>query len=255
LWHTLNISRTVLRSAEDTPPRKRPAYFWWLLANALALCFAVVSWAVCLDVFGNPEVPRNYAILRKLKRLPVFKRYVITDVPNGNSLIAKELYQKFFKYTEDKTKRLNALLMRNYISNFDNSLFLIYIEGDYQITGVRELTSKDLLSPGIVVRAQALVKPDDFTKPLPYPVFIDYIVPTKDVANKNTLKIGETMTIKKSPHCAAVIHVGKIIDHGDPARILSVVPIAYGIQQLGGEAYFSVEPPVEIRPAAKFPAF
>ncbi len=245
----------MLSHAEDTPLRKRPAYFWWLLANALALCFAVMSWAVCLDVFGNPEVPRNYEILRKLKRLPVFKRYVITDVPNGNSLTAKELYQKFFGYTEDQTKHANALLIRNYISNFDRLLFLTYIEGEYQIRGIRELKSKDFLSPGIVIRAQALVKPDDFTKPLPYPVFIDYILPTKDTANKEALKVGDTMVIKKSPHCAAVIHVGKIIESGDQALILSVVPIAYGIQQLGNEAYFSVEPPTEIRPAAKLPPF
>ncbi|NJM37817.1 MAG: hypothetical protein HC845_08170 [Akkermansiaceae bacterium] len=245
----------MLRSAEDTPPRKRPAYFWWLLANALALCFAVISWFVCLDVFGNPEVPRNYAILGKLKRLPVFKRYVLTDVPNGNSLTPKELYQKFFGYTDDQAKRANSLLMRNYISNFDRLLFLTYIEGDYQITGIRELKSTDFLSPGMVIRAQALVKPDDFTKPLPYPVIIDYIVPTEDGANQGILKVGDAITIKKSPHCAAVIHVGKIIENGDPALMLTVVPIAYGTQQLGSEAYFSIEPPAEIRPGAKFPAF
>jgi hypothetical protein len=36
---------------------------------------------------------------------------------------------------------------------------------------------------------------------------IDYIMPTKDIANKGALKVGESMTIKKSPHCATVIHV------------------------------------------------
>ena len=70
LWKLLTPSEpTVPRNVEEPPP-KRPPYFWWALANALALCFAVVSWMVCLHVFGNPEIPRNYEILRKIGRLP-----------------------------------------------------------------------------------------------------------------------------------------------------------------------------------------
>ncbi len=76
------------RIVEEPVPR-RHSYFWWVLANALALCFAVISWAVCLQVFGNPEIPRNYEILRKLGRLPQLKRYTVLDVPNGNLLDPK----------------------------------------------------------------------------------------------------------------------------------------------------------------------
>jgi hypothetical protein len=78
----------------EEPAPRRPAYFWWLLANALALCFAVVSWTVCLHVFGNPEMPRNYEILRKIGRLPELKRYTVLDVPNGNLLDPKGLYSR-----------------------------------------------------------------------------------------------------------------------------------------------------------------
>ncbi len=239
----------------DEAPPKRPAYFWWLLANALALCFAVVSWAVCLDVFGNPEVPRNYEILRKLGRLPVLKHYTITDVPNGNAFAPKELYQRYFGHSPEEMKRVNALLMRNYIMNFDQPLLLTYVEGDYQVEQSRKLTPKDFISPGVAIRAQALVKPDDFTKPLPYPVFIEYLIPTDQMEGLAELKTGESLTIKKSPHCAAVVHISKMVHEGDQALLLTAVPIAYGNQQLLGKANFSVEVPNRIRPAASFPAF
>lgn len=81
---------------------RRPAYFWWFLGNVLALCFAIVSWAICLHVFGNPEMPRNYEILKKLGRIPELKRYTVLDVPNGNSLSPTELYGKYFGLDEEK---------------------------------------------------------------------------------------------------------------------------------------------------------
>jgi hypothetical protein len=240
------------RNEEKLP--SRPAYFWWLLANALAICFAVISWAVCLDVFGNPEVPRNYEVLRKLKRLPVLKRYSLTDVPNGNSLTPKELYQKYFGYSTAEASSVNSLLMRNYLSNFDRPLLLAYVEGDYQVTDVRKLNATDFFYPGVVIRAQALVKPDDFTKPLPYPIFIEYLVPTSHAENISAIKIDSVVSLKKSPHCAAVIHTSKVLNQGDMALLLTVTPIVYGTSQLG-DAVFELEPPAQLRPAAKFPAF
>ena len=237
----------------EEPPPSRPAYFWWLLANALALCFAVVTWAVCLDVFGNPELPRNYAILGKLGRLPVLKRYTVLDVPNGNALAPKELYKRYFGYTEEQRVRANSLLMRNYLTNFDRPLLLTYVEGDYQIGAVQKLGPKDFFNPGIVIRAQALVKPDDFTKPQPYPVFIEYVFPTDQTGAASSFKSGDILSVKKSPHCAAVVHVSKITRDDEPALLLTVIPIAYGPCQLGDSDSFQIEPPAILRPAAGFP--
>lgn len=242
------------RIVEEPPPR-RPAYFWWLLANALALCFAVISWAVCLHVFGNPEIPRNYQILGKLGRQPVLKRYTVLDVPNGNALGPKELYQRYFGYTEDQRVRVNSLLMRNYLTNFDRPLLLNYVEGDYQVEKVRKLDSGDFLDPGIVIRAQALVKPDDFTRPMPYPVFIEYVFPTSQTAAAASFKVGDILGVKKSPNCAAVVHVSRIIDDDEPALLLTVIPIAYGSYQLGDKGSFQIEPPAALRPAQGFPVF
>ena len=242
------------RIVEEPPPR-RPAYFWWLLANALALCFAIISWAVCLHVFGHPEIPRNYEILGKLGRSPVLKRYTVLDVPNGNALAPKELYNRYFRYTEEQCVRLNSRLMKNYLTNFDRSLLLNYIEGDYQVSKIRKLGPKDFFDPGVVIRAQALVKPDDFTKPLPYPVFIEYVFPTHQTEVADSFKAGDILSVKKSPNCAAVVHVSRITNEGEPALLLTVIPIAYGSYQIGDSGSFQIEPPAKLRPSAVFPVF
>lgn len=244
------MARTV-----EAPPPSRPAYFWWLLANALALCFAVLSWAICLHVFGNPEIPSNYEILRKLNRLPELKRYTVLDVPNGNALSPKELYQKFFGATEEQIERVNGLLMRNYLTNFDRPLLLTYIEGKYQIEESRTLNGADFFDPGVVVRAQALVKPDEFTNPAPYPVVIEYVFPTKDSTAANRFKPGDLLEVTKSPNCAAIVHVSKVTKDDEPALLLTVIPIAYGPYQVGKVGSFNIEPPESLRPAAGFPVF
>jgi hypothetical protein len=244
----------VPRIVEEPPP-SRPAYFWWLLANALAICFAVISWFVCLQIFGNPENPRNYQILGKLGRLPVLKKYPVTEVPNGNAWSPKELYAWYLGLPKQEASRINGLLMRNYLTNFDRPLLVTYIEGDYQIETARKMTNKDFFDPGIAVRAQALVKPDDFTKPMPYPVVIEYVIPTTHSGAASFFKSGDILNVKKSPNCAVVVHFDKIVREGEPALLLTVVPIAYAFYQFGGSEPFQIEPPALLRPAAGFPVF
>ncbi len=240
------------RKLEDSAP-SRPPYFWWLLANALALCFATVSWFVCLHVFGNPEIPRNYEILTKLKRLPVLKRYSVLDAPNGNSFAPRELYKQYFGMAEEKLERVNSLLIRNYLLNFERTMLLTYIEGDYQITDLRALRPTDFISSGIVVRAQALVKPDDFTKAMPYPVFIEYVFPTHQARALGAFKKGDILTVKKTPNCAAVVHAAKVVSGDEPVLLLTVMPIAYGAYQVSDKTSFTIEPPLRLKPAAGFP--
>jgi hypothetical protein len=216
----------VPRIVEELQP-SRPAYFWGLMANTLALCFAIISWQVCLHVFGHPEISRNYEILGKLGRSPVLKRYTVLDVPNGSALAPKELYKRYFGYTEEQRVRANSLLMRNYLTNFDRPLLLNYIEGDYQIGKIRKLSQKDFFDPGIVIRAQAEVA--------------------------SSFKSGDILSVKKSPNCAAVVHVSKINHEDELALLLTVIPIAYGSYQIGGSESFKIEPPLKLRPAAGFP--
>jgi hypothetical protein len=225
------------------------------LANALALCFAIISWALCLHVFGNPEIPRNYEILRKLGRLPKLERFTALDVPNGSLLDPKGLYRKFFGLTENQFDRLNPKLRRNYLTNFDQPVLLTYIEGDYQVEKVRVLGEGDFITQGFAVRARALVKPDEFTKPVPYPVVIEYLFPTADTSAAAGFRPGDILSVKKSPNCAAIIHVGKMEDGDEALVVFTVVPIASGPYQVGDALSFGVEPPADVRPGAAFPIF
>ncbi len=240
----------------DEPAPRRPAYFWWLLANALALSFAILSWTVCLHVFGNPEVPRNYGILRKIGRLPEIERHTASDAPSGNLLDPRGLYGRFYPVEGDSRDRLNARLMRNYLTNFQQPLALTYIEGDFEVQQVRSLTARDFITDGFVIRARAMVKPDDFTTPAPAPVVIDHIFPTLENGAAGEFHPGDILPIRKSPNCAAIIHIGRTTDEdGDPLLCLTVVPIAYGPYRVGDEASFGIEPPVQVNPGASFPMF
>lgn len=236
---------------EIEPPR--PAYFWWFLANVLAACFAIVSWALCLHIFGNPEIPRNYAILKKLGRLPELKRYTVLDVPNGNALSPPELYGKYFGLSEEKRIKLNSLLLRNYMRNFEKNLLLTYVEGEYQVADVTQLEPGDFLYPGFAIRAQARVKQDEFAEAIGFPVVIEYIFPTQNTEAVYRFSTGDVLEVNKNPNCAAVIHVSKVVVEDEPALQMTVVPIAYGTYRLGSEQSFAIEPPEVLNPASSLP--
>jgi hypothetical protein len=224
-----------------------------LLANLLALCFAVVSWYACLHVFGNPEIPRNYEILRSLGRLPELSRYTVLTVPNGNLLDSKGLYSKFFPLKGPNLERFNARLLRNYLTNFERPLALTYIEGEYQVEKVRSLKKSDFITEGFVVRARALVKPDDFSKAVSYPVMIEYVFPTTNRDAAKEFSPGDVLSIRKSPNCAAIVHSGHVMEADEPVLCLTVIPIAYGPYRIGENTMFHIDPPKEVRPAAGFP--
>lgn len=239
----------------EEPVRGRPAYFWWLLANILALCFAVISWAFCLHVFGNPDIPRNYEILRKIGRLPHLKRYTAVDAPNGICLDPQGLYGRFAAFPGDALARINSQFLRNYLTNFTQPQLLTYIEGDYQVEDIRVFSGGDMLPNGFAIRARALVKPNDFTQAAPYPVLIEYVMPTEEIAAAHDFRPGSLLAVKKSPNCAAIVHVERMVEGSEQVVCLTVVPLAYGLCRMGDSAPFSLEPPTEIRLAAGFPLF
>ncbi len=240
---------------KDDPPRSRPPYFWWFVANALALAFAVLSWALCLHVFGHPEIPGNYRLLEKLGRTPELKRHTVLTAPNVTALDPRDLYGRFFPLDEADRKRLNALLMRNYLTNFQRPLMLTYVQGDYRVEAVRILGDDDFIRTGFAVRARAMVKPDDFTEAAPYPVLIEYIFPTAQTAMAANFNPGDILEVRKSPNCAAILHIHRDLIDDEPVSILTVVPIAYGPYQLDEQITFDIEVPERVNPGGRLPVF
>ena len=243
------------RDKQPPPKKKRqPAYYWWALANVVALCLAVLSWLICLHVFQHPEIPRNYEILRKLHRVEPPKDLKPMDTPSGESADPRAFYRRYAGLTDDNLGTFNAALMRNYLMNLKEPNLIQYAEGDYLVKEVRKLGPEDLFHPGFAVRAQAMIAPDEFTQPAPWPVVIEYLFPTDDLQAKSEFPKGAQLTVSKFPHCAMLLHVAKVAGEDTPIMVMTVVPIAFDAFE-DKDRKFPLQAPAELNPAGPLPVF
>jgi hypothetical protein len=243
--------RPALRLKDDVAPG-RPAYFWWFIANGLALCFALASWLICLEVFGNPEVPRNYEILRRIGRIPEIKLIASDGLPVGVSLDAEGLYSRFYPSPHEQLKRFNARMLRNYLTNFDSPEAVVYVEGDYRIEKVRKLREGDFISSGLVVRASAMVAPDVGLDPRPYPVWVDCVIPTNDGSADRAFPIGGMLKLGGASKLT-LLHVDRVGVAADQVLCLTVTPLAAGAFRAGEDQRIEIKAPARVRPGAGFP--
>lgn len=239
------------------PPKKKrpPAYYWWTLANVLALCLAVLSWLLCLHVFHHPEIPRNYEILRKLKRTEPPKPLTELQAPAGDSADPRAFYRRYAGLSPEELARFNAALMRNYLTNLKEPKLIQYAEGNFRVEELRLLGEGDLFHPGFAVLARAMVAPDEFTKPAPWPVTIEYLFPTEDKKAPGWIAPGDMLTVSKFPNCAMLLHVAKLEGGDTPELRLTVVPVAFGTFKAGENRSFGLEAPERLNPAGPLPVF
>lgn len=243
--------------SKPTPaPRRRKAHFyWWTLANVLAGCAAVLSWLLCLHVFGHPEIPRNYELLNRLDLNDPAPAFPLQEAPPGEAADPGALYQRYAELHPAAVSRLNNALMRNYLTGLEERALIQYVEGDFEITHVRELDDADLFAPGFVVRARAMIRPDEASEPVPWPVSVDYLFPTRNRAAADWFQPGDLLKITKVPNCATLIHVGRQIEGDLPVVRLTVVPIVMGDYQVGKDRSFGIVAPEALNPAARLPVF
>jgi hypothetical protein len=245
-----------MRRDKEPPPKKRsPAYYWWALANVLALCLAVVSWLMCLHIFKHPEIPRNYEILRKLGRTQPPEPLTEMEAPPGESADPRAFYRRYAGLSEKGLQKLNAALMRNYLLNLKEPKLIQYAEGNYKVQQVRRLGPSDIFQPGFAVKAQAMIAPDEFSEPAPWPVFIEYLFPTDEAAAAGWIAPGDLLAVSKFPNCAMLIHVAKLEGGDTPMVCLTVAPVAFGNFQAGKNRQFKLQAPVALNPAGPLPVF
>lgn len=244
--------RPELRLKDDVAPG-RSAYFWWFIANGLALCFAVASWLVCLEVFGNPEVPRNYEILRRIGRLPELKLFPADELPDGVTLDAEGLYSRFYPSPNAQLTKFNARMLRNYLTNFDSPEAVVHVEGDYRIEKVRKLKEGDFISSGVVVRARAMVAPDEGLNPTPYPVWVDCVIPTRDESAAQAFAIGGMLRLGGGGAKVTLLHVGRVAAAADQVLCFTVTPLAAGDFRVAEDKRIDAKAPARVRPAGVFP--
>lgn len=244
------------RDKQPPPKKKRsPAYYWWALANVLALCLAVLSWLLCLHIFQHPEIPRNYEILRKLHRVEPPKALPAMEAPAGESADPRAFYRRYAGLSQEDLATFNAALMRNYLLNLKEPQLIQYAEGDYQVQQVRKLGPDDLFHPGFAVRAQAMIAPDEFTQPAPWPVVLEFLFPTGDEKAADLIAPGDMLSVSKFPNCAMLLHATKVEGEDTPVLVLTVVPIAFGDFPNGKDRKFTLQAPAALNPAGPLPVF
>ena len=242
------------RPQDDPTPRRTP-WYWWALVNLLALCFAVVSWILALEIFGRPDVPSNYRILVDMDRAPEFKRYSPTGAPEGQVFSPPQLYGWFFDMGAGGHEQLNTLYRRNYMRNFDDAHAITYVEGKFKVLETRPFKEGDFLSQGLVVRAQALIRPDDFSAEAPYPVYLEMMVPTANKVAEQQFKPGSHFTLSRAPHLPVVMHVGRYIENDEPMVQVTVMPIGYGGFDTPTGMTIKLEVPESVDPVGRLQYF
>ncbi len=248
----------MLNSKRKPLIKKRPPYFWWILAHALAICFATISWILSLSIFNNPQIPSNYRILDRIGLAPKPLAFEILEVPAGETLSPDEIYKKFSWMMEEKHQKalteMNTSLRRAYIENYTEKK-PIYIDGSYAVMQVRPLTKSDLFHPGVAVRLQALLKHSGNTDQVgSYPVIVEYMIPCAEKAAFSWFKPGDRIPISQIPHCASIVNVGHLGSVKEPIVNLTVIPIARGGLNIGTNTINTMTPE-NINLATHFPLF
>ncbi|MEI6561442.1 MAG: hypothetical protein WCO68_05070 [Verrucomicrobiota bacterium] len=233
------------RTVQDPPETDN--LFLWTVGIILLIGVALACWLGSYYLFGHPEKPNSYHILKDvLHKLEPPKRFVLTAAPPGVFLNPQKAFETYGGMTNFELERKNEELLRDYINNYQNTKNLVpYITGRYSILSSYELKSSDFIGGGYVALAQAAENPQ---------VLIEHIYPSTPQtlpAIEQMLRTGLDIKLEKSLDLSAVIHVARTPD----GRLqFTLVPLLYGSYALKqGEGSFSLEPPAGLNPAAGLP--
>lgn len=229
----------------DEPVESKPAYFWWVLANLLAFCFAILSWVFSLEVFGHPERQRNYEILAKIGRAPEIKLFNAPQLPAGDGLVPEKLYGKFFGLDERALDQVNAGMLHNYFTRLRDSFEVHYIEGAFQVREVSKIGKDGFFPDGVVVRARALSTSDDGSKAAPYPVVLECLLPGVSMSDVKGVRAGQKLILNRKTHGVLVLGVAKATDHDEPILVLRATPVLQEVVKFG-DSDFRLVPPARV---------
>lgn len=212
--------------------------FWWTIVITLLLGLATFTWIFSMMVFKYPEKPFNYRFLGKLKKLEPLTAFHPLHVPNGTQIAAKDLLG-FSSLNTDQLRVKNDLLKRAYITNYKEES-PEYVKGTFTVTYTRQLTSKDWMNEGWVVRAHASDIED---------VELEILLPGAP-KDKPVLQEGQTFTLDNRSAIAALAHIERNASDGVCA---TVVPIIYGDFRINGDKNIVLAPPSLLNMESKLP--
>jgi len=232
----------------DYAPRKprKDNLFGWTILILLLIGVAMACWLGSYAIFGHPENPKSYEILRKLKKIDPPKRFELTAAPPGEFLTPEKIYDRYAGLSDLEMRRENAELLREYLMNYRGMSRLVsYLTGKFSILESHELKNGDLFPTGVAALAQA----SDFPQ-----VLVEHVYPADPdavPALKQMLVKGLEVKLQKTLDLSAIVHVEKL----DGGRMqITVVPITYGAYTLReGSGSFSLNPPATLNIAAGLP--
>lgn len=233
---------------EGLEPQRRDNLFIWTVFILLLVGFAFACWLGSFYIFGHPEEPRSYRILKKLKKIEAPHRFDVTKAPLGEFISSQKAFERFSALKNLELQRENAELLRIYIKNYTESKKLVpYLRGKFEVIESRELTNKDLFQTGIVALLQSLDYPQ---------LLVEHVYPATGSnleASKRLLAPGYPTEIEKTSDVTTILHVERL-DEG--RMLLTVVPLHYPSYALkGGAGTFATEPPSELYVEAGLPVW
>jgi hypothetical protein len=232
----------------ETPEKggERVDYSKLKLAILVVATFTCVAWLVGFYIL-NPERPLGYWILRAVHQIDPPKRFALTAAPTGEFLSADELHDRYASLTSAELAKVNGELAHNYLHNFEDASALVpYVVGRYVIVEVRELTSSDLFTSGIVVLSIAVGNRT---------LLLEHVYPADPQmlpAMKQTLHTRLGMTLDNMHDMSAVIHVEQL---ADGQIMVTAMPLLYGQYTAAKIGTFTLQPPATVNLRAGWPLF
>lgn len=229
-------------------PRRKSNMFGWSIAILLLTGAAFAAWLGSFYIFGQPERPDSYRILKKLNKIDPTKRFALTAAPPGEFLSPKQLYDRYIGLSPTELEKTNATLARNYIRNFQRVHGLVpYVVGRFNIMEARELTPNDVFTSGMVALTGAV----DHGETL-----LEHVYPSDPIAlplMKQMLVTGLEIKLDRTHDLSAVIHAERL---SDGRIMITAMPLLYGSYTvMRGAGTFTLEPPLEMNLKAGWPLF
>ncbi len=227
-------------------PRRKSNLFGWSITILLLTGLAFAAWLGSFYIFGQPERPDSYRILKKLHKIEPTKRFELTAAPSGEFLTAKQLYDRYIAMSPTELGKTNAELARNYIRNFQSVRGLVpYVVGRFSIMEARELTPNDVFVSGMVALTNAV----DHGETL-----MEHVYPSDPQVlplMKQTLITGLEITLERTHDLSAVIHAERL---SDGRIMITAMPLLYGSYTITrGPGTFTLEPPLDLNLQAGWP--
>ena len=246
--------RDPRRRKKETPKLRTP-WFWWCVTIALAICFAVSSWIGVDYLFAFPEREKNFTLLQKIGRLPEIPDLKGPDAPEGLGLRPIPIYSQFSVLPDELKDEMNKVLRRQFISGFIKSELTYYVEGEYKVLRIRDLTPEDFVTEGFAILCQATIRPDEFRPAVRYPVYLEYILPSAKPTQKTFYPKGSVLTLQKVPAFCSIAHVARFLSDGEPVVVISAIPITAGTQKTPDGQNIRTRLPGQFNIAGTFPLF